>query len=621
MRRATTLILFLLAAAAVAFVWFFERHQPGTTEAGQAARLVLQLDPKVIDGIEITGSTGTVRLEKEGPGPWRMTKPAQDRADGAAVQEILKFASEADVQESLSGREKVSDDQLKEFGLDAAGATLVKFTQGGKVLGGARIGRVAPYDSTAYVRPEPVEGKPGGIVIAVVKCLPVLTRAADEFRDRRLLGATPETVTRINFKSGEAVVDLAREKPVKGSLWRLTQPLAIRADQEFFDSALPDLLNLKAAGFLDKAPAPPADAPVLTVMSGSGTPEALQIYPGPEGAAFVKSSVRPVTARATGETAAVLLNLAQVFTLERLRSSRLAVLDPRSVTTIGMKSARGTDIALHQVGKNWYLTRGGKVWDANNDRVVTLFKALNEWELPELIQNPGPAAEYGLDQPWLEFTFAAVKHAAKSRPSPIPPGQSLTLQIGEAGNKFFAKWTGEPYVYPVSPLPLKDIPVDGLKWKSTRLLGFAAFSLRELTLAQDPAPPLELKFDLKSGATWTARRLEADVTPLLDMNRVNLLAQKFSEFSAADWMSDAATGAEALKNPSLRVKLVIEQYDETRNAPKPFPIELHFAPIAAGARAALYYGRIEGEPDVFTITRAAYEELTQPLLKEGGAGR
>ena len=79
MRPLTTVILLGLTAVAVGFIFFFESRRPGTVEAAERARILLDLPVDGIGKIEITNAAGRVKLER-GPGDggqdrWTLTSP------------------------------------------------------------------------------------------------------------------------------------------------------------------------------------------------------------------------------------------------------------------------------------------------------------------------------------------------------------------------------------------------------------------------------------------------------------------------------------------------------------------------------------------------------------------
>jgi hypothetical protein len=64
----------------------------------------------------------------------------------------------------------------------------------------------------------------------------------------------------------------------------------------------------------------------------------------------------------------------------------------------------------------------------------------------------------------------------------------------------------------------------------------------------------------------------------------------------------------------LSIELVIEQFDESTGGPKPSTVKLSLAPTTPGQRTALYYGRLNDEPNVFIVRSPLVEEVSAPIL-------
>ncbi len=88
MKLRNTVILLLIAAGLYYYMRYYESNRPTTQEAEEQGRHVVQLDRDKIDGITI-GNNGTkIELRKRN-NQWEMDEPAKDRADDAAVTQLL----------------------------------------------------------------------------------------------------------------------------------------------------------------------------------------------------------------------------------------------------------------------------------------------------------------------------------------------------------------------------------------------------------------------------------------------------------------------------------------------------------------------------------------------------
>ena len=490
---------------------------------------------------------------------------------------------------------------------------------------GVVLGKPAAEPGTVYVQLEDGDDPPDAVLVVRTPWKEsVLARSPGEWREARLLRANPEAIERIEVASGDGVVEIRRDRLTEEerkkkltAVWQLSKPMAERADQELVsDHLLPGLVSARAESFSEPGASPAVAGPAavkVTVWSEGGPPdgEVLEVFPGTEPeVAWVQVAGRPGQARSGSDLLAL-----RGCTLERMRDPKMAAIESRRLTTVILKDREAGEIPMYLNQSSWYLAHDGLVHEANRQRVQSLVEVFNGALVLEWFDQPGRPEEYGLDQPFLEITFGTATHADRSRPAQPTPADSATLRLGRRQNRFYAQWSGRPTVMRFDGSILGSVPRDWIRYKSPRLLGFAPLSLRQLTLTEDPAPPLECVFDHSAGAKWTAMRQGADVTEFLDRQQLERLVNRLSEFEAHDWSSDPTPGLEALKHPLLTVDLVIEQFDETSGEPKPVPVRLSLAPTVAGQRTVLYYGRLNDDPNVFVVRRGLVEELLVPVLK------
>ena len=145
MNPRTTGILFLIAAALGAFVWFYEiRGEAGRKDAETAAkRLFPGIEASAVEQIELTTSDGQrARLERQA-GDWRVSLPLAAPADGFVADAIAAALTQ------LGSEAVYAEPQpLAVYGLDDAGRDL-RFRAGGAdhVL---RLGHKTPIGGNVY---------------------------------------------------------------------------------------------------------------------------------------------------------------------------------------------------------------------------------------------------------------------------------------------------------------------------------------------------------------------------------------------------------------------------------------------------------------------------------------
>jgi hypothetical protein len=245
MNPRVTGILFLLAAALGAFVWFYEIEGEEARKASEekTKRLFPDAEADAIEWIALTTSDGhAVRLERK-EGSWRLVAPLEFRADSFAVDGMASALAQ------LASESRYEDPQPPEvYGL-GAGAREISFGGGGKEHS-LRIGDKTPMGGNTYLS---VSGSDDVHAVKTYQTSALGKRLAD-LRDKRIVEFAADQVRGLSVRWPEGGVALRREGSGE---WTLVEPLAGKADSSTVDSALSNLSFLRASGFEDE---PPPDA-------------------------------------------------------------------------------------------------------------------------------------------------------------------------------------------------------------------------------------------------------------------------------------------------------------------------------------------------------------------------
>jgi hypothetical protein len=288
LRPRSLAILALLVAALGAFVWFWERKQPGTAEREADARKVLGgIEQKDVREVVIEQGASRVRLVRETPAggegtageeadsgdgeddeesedappgdaldlfestaEWRLAEPLAARAERTAVDGLLS---------SLLGLEKgrtVEGIEMKEYGLDPAEARVTLVTADGERT--LLIGRQIPGGDqrvVALAEGDEVWTVPGAFWAEVAK-------PAGDWRSRQLFPGQRHEIERVALRRGADAIVLAK----RGDDFWLEAPVADRADRERVEELLTAVTGLEAIEFLDAG---------ATAQDGLETPEAV----------------------------------------------------------------------------------------------------------------------------------------------------------------------------------------------------------------------------------------------------------------------------------------------------------------------------------------------------------
>jgi Domain of unknown function (DUF4340) len=241
MRWQTTAALALLLALLGGFYYLYEvRWGPGREEAAARKGRVFAADTKDVTAVELKRAGESVRLQREGEA-WQMLEPVKARASRPTVDEVLANVLTAKIDREIDPSPKSPAD----FGLDKPAADLTLTLKDGKTLG-LELGAKNPTGVWVYARER---GKPAVFVLGE-SVLRDATRPVADFRDRTILAFDAKDV------SGFEVVLPDETIAVEGapSAWRITRPVALRADSETVSDFLGRLTGQKVKDFVGEAP-------------------------------------------------------------------------------------------------------------------------------------------------------------------------------------------------------------------------------------------------------------------------------------------------------------------------------------------------------------------------------
>jgi hypothetical protein len=246
MNPKTTAVLFAIAAALAAFVYFYvvEGEQARVEAKAAEKRLFPDVDQAEISALSLRISdTSEIRLERR-DGRWRIVTPIDFAADTFAADGLASAITQ------LMSESAIEDPRpLDVYGLGAGGVE-VRFAVGDleKAL---RIGSETPVGSNTYAS---VEGDDRVYAVATYQLSP-FKKGLDDLRDKRILDFDPAAVRRVAISWPGA--NLAVERSVEG--WQMVTPVQAPADADSVEGLLSSLSFLRASGFVDD-PVPDEEA-------------------------------------------------------------------------------------------------------------------------------------------------------------------------------------------------------------------------------------------------------------------------------------------------------------------------------------------------------------------------
>ena len=242
MRWPTTAALALLLVLLGGFFYVYEiRMGPAREEAAARKGRVFSADTKDVTGVELKRLDETVRLQRDGD-TWSLLEPLKARGSRTGVDELLANVMTAKIDREIDPNPK----SLADFGLDKPAADITLTLKDGKTLG-LQLGAKNPTGVWVYARER---DKPAVFVVGE-SVLRDATKPVADFRDRTILAFDAKDVTgfEIVLPDDTLVVEGAP------SAWRITRPVALRADNETVREFLDKLASQKVREFVAETPA------------------------------------------------------------------------------------------------------------------------------------------------------------------------------------------------------------------------------------------------------------------------------------------------------------------------------------------------------------------------------
>jgi hypothetical protein len=365
-----------------AFVWFYERKLPSSEEREENAKKVLTVEKDDVRALTLQTDAGTVHLQRVDPpgakkkdekdkkddkdkkgdeaeplveSEWRITQPFTARAELMAVDRLLDELTNLDKTRTLENAAPA------DVGLDKPRATVRLATdKGEKVL---RIGAEIPTGTSLIVG---VEGSKNAYVVADAFFADV-HKAPGDWRDHQVFHVQRDAVQGITLTSpaGKVVLASAGDAGDAGDgRFKLTAPVADRADRERVDNLFADLSGLTAERFVDQPGSlatlglAPARAVVEVAVRG-GQPVRVELGapaaeaappPNPE----TPSAGEVVYARIGTQVFTARTRLAETAAAPAAewRSPALTSFDVYQVGAMTVKDAQGS-LTLERAGTDW----------------------------------------------------------------------------------------------------------------------------------------------------------------------------------------------------------------------------------------------------------------------------
>ena len=614
MNSRTTILLFVAVLALGALILGVERYFPSAVQLRAMRRGPSRVDREKVTLVEITDSSGTVTSLKKSIKGW---ETAQDIADPQKVALLIEALDSVEWVERVN-KEEFDAKEWSKTGLDKP-THKVRLLSDSNVVHECWFGSASVFEGGFYIGMPQTGGRDSGSMawyVARTLAPQLLQLPPSAWRDSKLVRVSAETILRLTLTQPGGQIELFRES--EHLPWVLLRPLKTRASKERVNELLSALLNIEIIDAKD-----PSVSGAAKVVAQAPAADELKIHLETiEKGRFYDLSIKKPASEKESSSTATTSHRPQVFTVSAknlarlwvepnvLRDNMLAQINADALKTITITSQSFPKVQLRHDEGSWLLERHGR-WDgANGERMARMLHALNTHEIIEFsADTAADLAPCGLDKPFQPLSWT------------YPQFKPVTLHFGANADstQFYAKYENEPFVYRVDPSLLPSIPPDVIKWKGLGALRFSTFALRRITLSLGPAAPLVMNHDPET-AQWTATRAGKDITADLDRVKADRMAGMLAKFSVQDWSASRSEAIQALKTPYLRIQIVLGEPGRADGAVR--ETNLIFSPTQPNADTAFFYGQIEGDPDIFYVSRKSLLELVaSPFRDKTSSGK
>lgn len=565
MKLKTTIILLIVAAIGISYIFIYERKQLPHEEWERLQKKVIpDFKASMIKKIELSNESGKIILEKSGDNYWHIVEPLKLRSDNSEVNSIL---SEFEFMYKVGSFKKEGDKpfDLHDYGLDDPKISITMYTDipakpdkiqvtGPKDKYTVFVGQKLAAGDNVYIKldtSDEVTVVPGTLVDKVNKNIL-------DLRSKWVFSFDKEAVDTIQIKTKEYNIVCNR----KGNFWRLAEPVNDLADLEKIKDILGKFKNLQIdrtdfvtedSGDLVKYG---LDSPRFTVVINEKGVE--------QSIAFGHSLDNKVYAKRSDEPTIFFLKDTILADLSKkpndLRDKKVVRFD--SIGTYGINKLEiktPTDvIAIEKsLDLDWKLTKPINIY-ADQDTVKNFIEKIKTLEIEDFVSDkPTDLSVYGLKDPVFEISVTKEEDKALAK-----------FYIGNKlpdGTKCYVKRVGEDPVYAVPTAEFYDKIENPLLSFRDRLVCDFNRDLAKKIVIEKPDRTFVCEITNKKDAEGQFQwELSKPVQTIADVNAVNQIVWDLSFLKADRYITKAPKDLNAfgLNDPKIKVSVTYEKVRE-----------------------------------------------------------
>lgn len=564
MKLKTTIILLIVAAIGISYVFLYERKQLPHEEWERLQKKVIpDFKSSMIKKIELNNESGKIVMEKTGDDYWYIVEPQKLRADNSEVNSIL---SEFEFMNKVGSFKKEGDKpfDLKDYGLDVPKTSITMFTnipaKADKIqVTGPRdkytvfVGQKLAAGDNVYIKldtSEEVVVVPGTLHDKVVKN--VL-----DLRSKWVFTFDKEAVDSLQIKTNEFNVVCNR----KGSFWRLVEPINDLADLEKIKEIIGKLKNLQ----IDRADFLPEsvelakyglDNPRYTVtINEKGSSQSVVFGHSLDNKVYVKRTDEPTIFFLKDP---VLVDLSKKPNdLRDKKVVRFEAIGTYGINKLEIKTPTDLVAIEKSLDLDWKITKPINIY-ADQDTVKNFIEKIKVLDIEDFVSDkPADLSTYGLKDP--VFEISVTKEEDK---------ELAKFYVGNKlpdGTKCYVKRVGEEPVYTVPTAEFYDKIENVLLTFRDKLASDFNKELAKKLVIEKPdrtfVCDITNKKDEEGQIQW---ELSKPVQTIADANVINQIIWALSFLKVENYVTKAPKDIKAfgLDEPRIKVSVTYEKVAE-----------------------------------------------------------
>lgn len=407
---------------------------------------------------------------------WVLAKPIDYPAQAAGINALLKALEKVTPVTRITASElRIQPNAEAEYGFDNPLLSLVIDAKDQRWQ--LKVGRLTAPGDQVFLR---VVGVDGAFVTSS-KWLQYLPESPADWRDTGLL-TVAAAYDAIVLTNGAKVIELHQN--LTNHLWRMTRPLAARADSDRINQALQQLVAGKVTAFV-------TDDPRVDLAAYELQPANLDLWLGHGGAwtdglhlgKTLTNNAAQVFARREGWNGVVTTlqdPLAPWHGSVNDFRDRHLVDAAATVQEIELAVADGSDHFILQKSAAGAWRLAGEKFPVDAESVSTFLKLLGGLKASDFVSDAVTAPDlknYGLTQPLVQIVFRATAGDTNL------PLETLSFSAPQT-NGVFARRSDEDFIYGLDPERFKHIPLAAFEFRDRRVWNLNEADMTQITVSQ-----------------------------------------------------------------------------------------------------------------------------------------